>query len=138
MATAKKSAPRTRQQIAPQARALEWGFGVVSGVLVALLLGYLAYQGIRTPAPPDFTLRVERIAKLGSRYHVAVEIRNIGDSTAAEVAVRGVAGGGAAAETSETVLDFMPPRSSRETVLLFDRDPGAGNLTLSVRAYNAP
>jgi len=126
-----------RPQIAPQARALEWGFGVVSGVLVIALLAYLAAQGIRTQTPPSFRLAVQHVERFGTTYHVVVEVENAGDLTAAEVAVRGVVTGGEP-ETSDTVLDFLPPRSTRETVLLFSRDPGADKLTLSVRGYNQP
>ena len=135
-APAKKAASRAkRPQIAPQARALEWGFGVVSGILVVALLVYLAIQGLRPQAPPSFTLAVRHVERLGGSYHVAVEVANTGDATAAEVAVRGVLDGG---ETSETVLDFLPPRSTRQSVLMFARDPAAGTLTLSVRGYNQP
>lgn len=134
----RKATPRAakRPQIAPQARALEWGLGVISGSLVIALLAYLAIQGIRTQAPPSFRLAVQHVERLGAAYRVAVEVENLGDSTAAEVAVRGEIAGGEP-ETSETVLDFLPPRSTRETVLLFARDPGA-KLTLSVRGYNQP
>lgn len=125
-----------RPQIAPQARALEWGFGVVSGILVIALLAYLAFQGIRTPSPPSFRLAVQHVERIDATYHVVVEVKNRGDSTAAEVAVRGVVAGGEP-ETSETVLDFLPPRSTRQTVLLFAHDPGM-KLTLSVRGYNQP
>ncbi len=125
-----------RRKAAPQARALEWGFGVGSAILVVLLLGYLAYQGIRTQNPPGFALEVRQVERVGTAYQVSVEVRNTGDSTAADVAVRGVAGGGEP-ETSETVLDFLPPRSARQAVLLFTRDP-ADRLTLSVRAYTEP
>lgn len=125
-----------RPQIAPQARALEWGFGVASGILVIALLAYLAFQGVRTPSPPSFRLAVQHVERIDATYHVVVEVENRGDSTAAEVAVRGVVAGGEP-ETSETVLDFLPPRSTRQTVLLFAHDPGM-KLTLSVRGYNQP
>ena len=139
-APAKKPASRTAKtpKIAPQARALEWGFGVVSGVLVIALLIYLAYQGIRPQEPPSFTLSVHHVERLGDGYHVAIAVRNVGDSTAAEVAVRGALASGGDPETSETVLDFIPPRSTRQSVLLFAHDPAHGTLTLSVRGYNEP
>jgi len=127
-----------RPQIAPQARALEWGFGIGSGVLVIALLAYLAIEGIRTQARPSFSLAAGQAEHLGEAYHVTVAVENTGDSAAADVAVRGVLVGGGEPETSETVLDFLPPRSARQTVLLFGRDPGAGRVVLSVRGYNQP
>lgn len=139
MATEKKaaSARTPRPEIAPQARALEWGFGVVSGILVTLLLGYLAYEGIRTQAQPSFTVEIVRTDRLGSGHHVAIELTNAGDVTAADVTVRGVVGTGADAETSETVIDFVPPRSTKRSVLVFAREP-VSPPKLSVRSYNEP
>ncbi len=134
----KKPASRAakRPQIAPQARALEWGFGVVSALMVIGLLVYLAVLGIRPQIPPSFGLAVRHVERIDATYHVRVEVRNAGDSTAADVAVRGTIAA-PEPETSETVLDFIPPRSTRETVLLFTHDPGA-KLNLSVRGYNQP
>jgi uncharacterized protein (TIGR02588 family) len=44
-----------------------------------------------------------------------------------------VAGPGGEAETSDTVIDYLPPGSTRPISLLFSRDPSAG---LNVRAVS--
>jgi uncharacterized protein (TIGR02588 family) len=139
-APAKKPASRStkRPQIAPQARALEWGFGVVSGLLVMTLLAYLVYEGARPQKPPSFDVTAERVERLGDGFHVVLQVANGGDATAAEVAVRGVLTVAGEVETSDTVLDFLPPRSNRKSVLIFRHDPAMGSLALSVRGYNAP
>lgn len=87
---------------------------------------------------PRFKFRSNPLATNTMHPDTTSFFRNSGDATAAEVAVRGVLSVAGEAETSDTVLDFLPPRSNRKSVLIFRRDPAMGSLALSVRGYNAP
>lgn len=119
--------------------AIERVAGAVSGVAVAALLGFLVHEGLRPPTPPDFEVVAARVERVGRSHQVAVEVRNVGGATAAEVVVRGeLTIPGAPEETSEATIDYVPPRSMRKGVLLFRGDPDGGTLVLSVRGFALP
>lgn len=107
--------------------------GLASAVLVAALIGYLAWRGIVETDPPAFAVTVERTDERDGRHYVTFRVVNTGDAAAARVVVRGGVGG----EANEAVLDFVPPHGARRGVLIFAADPAQG-LDLGVRAYLEP
>jgi uncharacterized protein (TIGR02588 family) len=119
---------------------LEWPVAALGAVLVGGAIAFLVYQSLlRDLSPPDIRLVAEQVLDLRNGYLVRFSAFNEGQSTAAEVAIEGeLVGSDGEVEISEVVLDYLPPRSSREGGLLFENDPRAGALTLRARGYAKP
>ncbi len=65
-----------------------------------------------------------------------VRVSNRGVQTAAELKIAGMLshpGGGA--DTSDTVIDYLPPQSSRTVTFSFARDPRAAQLSVRVVSF---
>ena len=123
-------------QVSPWERVLAG----VGGLLVAGMLGYLGLEAARGDrSPPDLRVRVQEVrAQDGGGFLVRFSVHNAGGRTAAQVRVRGepASPGGAAAEASETVLDYVPAHSERGGGLLFQEQPRG--LTLRAVGYAEP
>jgi len=138
--------PRRRRQNAIQsgqhaaARRIEWVIGIASGLLVAGLIGFLAYDGLTaTGAHPEFAVETGAVIRAGELYVVTFTLANGGDATAAAVDVVGeLARPGASAETATVTFDYVPARSRREGALVFTTDPAGGQLTIRPRGYGSP
>ena len=135
--------PKTGKPTVVQARAphpVEWLIGGISAALVVALLGYLAYRGLATDGrPPEFAVAVEKIDRLGERFHVSVAVSNSGGATAAGVIVRATLGEqGELIETGEIEFDYLPAGSTRRGAFVFANDPASRELELSVLGYTDP
>jgi uncharacterized protein (TIGR02588 family) len=119
---------------------LEWAAAAMGGVLLASLIGYLAYTGLTAPAgPPRIEVRTGKLDHGPGGYIVQFTARNDGQSTAAAVKIRGrLSVGDQVVEESEAVLDFVPERSEREGGLLFERDPRRHTLSVRAEGYAKP
>lgn len=119
---------------------LEWIVGGLGAVLVAGAIVFLVYHSlVRDQTPPDIRLVAERVLDLPNGYLVKFRAFNNGRSAAAELAIEGeLAGPDGKTEVSEAVLDYLPPRSSREGGLYFSQDPRAGHLKLRAKGYVKP
>lgn len=90
----------------------------VSGALVVLLMGYLAYDAYGPVAPPRITAQVvsQEIRRTDGQAYVPVEVANEGEDAAAQIVVE------VAAEESpdgiETVIDYLAGGESRRIVAL--------------------
>ena len=119
---------------------LEWAAAAMGGVLLAALIGYLAYTGLTAAAgPPRVEVRTGQLDQGPGGYIVQFTARNDGHSTAAAVKVRGrLSLGDQVVEESEAVLDFVPERSEREGGLFFERDPRRHTLSVRAEGYAKP
>jgi uncharacterized protein (TIGR02588 family) len=125
---------------APHTPLAEWIAAGVSTVIVLGVIGFLIYDGVRSPAtPPDITIEIDSIGPAGPGYLVQFRARNRGRLTAAAVVVEGelVAGTGKV-ETAETTLDYVPAGGQERAGLYFSQDPRAGKLRLEARGYQEP
>jgi uncharacterized protein (TIGR02588 family) len=137
--------PKTREQLAPIKGApttsvSEWIVAISSAALVLALLGYLIYDGTRSPrTPPDITIEVDSIQKAGSGYLVLFRARNHGRITAAEVLVEGeLEGDSGRIETSEATIDYVPAEGEQRGGLYFRQDPRRTRLRLRAHGYRDP
>ncbi len=136
--------PRTQQRApikgAPTTSVSEWIVAVSSAALVVALLGYLIYDGVRSPrTPPDVTIEVDSIQKAGPGYVVLFRARNSGRTTAAEVLVEGeLEADSGKVERSETTIDYVPPRGEQRGGLYFREDPQRARLRLRAHGYRDP
>jgi uncharacterized protein (TIGR02588 family) len=125
---------------APTTSVSEWIVAIASAALVLVLLGYLIYDGTRTPrTPPDITVEVDSIQKAGSGYLVLFRARNDGRITAAEVVVEGeLETDSGKIERSETTMDYVPARGEQHGGLYFRADPQRSRLRLRAHGYRDP
>ena len=120
---------------------LEWAIGGISAALVLSMIGFVLYQGISASnEDADLKVAIVRIDETeGGDYSVQFQAANRADRTAAEVEIIGRLNSGAQTiETHSVTLDYVPARSTRMGVLLFERDPAAGELDIRAEGYRAP
>jgi uncharacterized protein (TIGR02588 family) len=119
---------------------LEWIVGGIGALLVGGTIAFLVYHALaRDLTAPDVRVVEQRVLALQDRYLVQFRAFNQGGSAAAQLTIEGeLVGPDGTTETSEAVLDYVPPRSSREGGLWFSRDPRAGRLTLRATGYAEP
>ena len=138
-------APKTRHEnrpikSAPTTSVAEWIVAVVSTAMVLAVLGFLIYDGLRSPrTPPVVTIEVDSIQNAGPGFVVLFRARNSGRSTAAEVVVQGeLEADSGRVETSETVLDYVPAEGEQGGGLYFRHDPRRSRLRLRAQGYREP
>jgi uncharacterized protein (TIGR02588 family) len=125
---------------APTTSVSEWIVAISSAALVLALLGYLIYDGVRSPrTPPDVTIEVDSIQRAGPGYVVLFRARNSGRTTAAEVLVEGeLEADSGKVERSETTIDYVPARGEQRGGLYFRRNPGDVRLRIRAHGYRDP
>jgi uncharacterized protein (TIGR02588 family) len=138
-------APQAREQQvpikgAPTTSVSEWIVAISSAALVLALLGFLVYEGVRSPrTPPDVTIVVDSIQKVGPGYLVLFRARNGGRTTAAEVLVQGeLEEDSGQVERSETTIDYVPARGEQRGGLYFRGDPQLSRFRIRAHGYRDP
>jgi uncharacterized protein (TIGR02588 family) len=127
MAARKKPAPL------PAPALLEWAMG---GLGLLLTLAVLAVVGAGAFGPRDparLEARLLEARPAGAAWLAEVEVRNLGDRTAAAVEVEGRLGD----QTAAATLDYVPAHGRRRLTLSFDADP-RGAVDLSVPGWSEP
>ena len=125
---------------APNTSLVEWMVAIASAVLVAGVVGFLIYDGLKSPqAPPAVTIEVESIHAAGPGYMVLFRARNDGHRTAADVVVEGeLEADSSRVEASQTVLEYVAPGGVERGGLYFERDPRQARLKLRAHGYRDP
>jgi uncharacterized protein (TIGR02588 family) len=129
-----------RKPRAPNTSTAEWIVAALSAALVLGVVGFLIYDGVRSPStPPDVTIEIDSIQQAGPGYLVLFRARNRGHSTAAEVVVEGeLEADTGRVETSETTIDYVPAGGQQRAGLFFTRDPRRLRLKLRAHGYREP
>ena len=125
MAARKTSAP-------PGAAVLEWAMGGLGLLLVLAVLAVLASEAFGAREPARLEAELGEIRPVGAVWLAEVEVRNLGDETAAAVEVGGRLGDHAAAAT----LDYVPAHGEERVTLVFPADPRAAEI--SVTGWSGP
>ena len=125
---------------APTTSLAEWIVATASAALVLGALGFLVYDGNRSPrTPPEVTVEVDSIQTAGPGYLVLFRAHNTGRSTAAEVVVEGeLEADTDKVETSETTIDYVPAEGEQRGGLYFRQDPRRLRLKLRAHGYREP
>ena len=134
------SEPRAPVKGAPATSVSEWIVAIASAALVLALLGFLVYEGVRSPkTPPEVSIEVDAIQKAGAGYLVLFRARNSGRTTAAEVLVEGeLETNSGKVEKSETIIDYVPARGEQSGGLYFRGDPQHSRLRLRAHGFRDP
>jgi uncharacterized protein (TIGR02588 family) len=118
----------------PQRNGLEWAVFAVGALLVAGVVGYLAYDAVAgADGPADLRIQLGAPART-SQVVVPVHVHNAGGRSAEEVVVAVCAGGGDAEDCAEVTFPFVPYGATRDGVVGFERPP-AGPLRSRVVSY---
>lgn len=125
---------------APHTSPTEWLVAAASAALVAGVVGFLIYDGVRSPStPPDVTIEIDSIQAAGPGHLVLFRVRNTGRTTAAEVVVEGALEGDTGrVEVSETTIDYVPAGGLQRAGLYFSHDPRRLRLRLRAQGYREP
>ena len=129
-----------RKPRAPNTSTAEWIVAALSAALVLGVVGFLIYDGVRSPStPPDVTIEIDSVQQAGPGYLVLFRARNRGRSTAAEVVVEGeLEADTGKVETSQTTIDYVPAGGQQRAGLFFTHDPGRLRLKLRAHGYREP
>ena len=123
--------PRKTEKMPPPA-VLEWAMGGLGLLLVLAVLAVIALEASGAREPARLEARLAEIRPAGPRWLAEVEVRNLGDETAAAVEVEGRLGD----RTAQAVIDYVPARGKERVTLAFDADPRAAEV--SVAGWSRP
>jgi uncharacterized protein (TIGR02588 family) len=118
---------------------LEWLVAAIGLCVVLAALSVLVHQTMKGgDGPPAIVTEVVEVRQVGETYMVELRVENRGERTAGQLKIQGqVATPDGPAETSDTVIDYLPPHSTRPVTLLFTRDPGSA-LTVRPVSFTDP
>lgn len=130
-----------RRDEGPRTRPMEWLLAGASALLLAGMVGYLAWEGIARPdGPPQVVVLAGEPRAVAGGFLVEFTARNDGRSSAANVQIVGELGQppDGVLERSEAVLDYVPEGSTRRGWLRFTRDPARHGLAVMVGGQTEP
>jgi len=132
--------PSSKKGAAGEIPLLEWVIGALGLVIVTAVVGVLIYEAIAgDKSPPEVKLTVQSIAPLQHGFLVKLRAENIGGEPAARVAITAeLWQQSKVVELSETQFEHLPPHSSREAGVFFQRDPQLHEIRLRALGYEAP
>lgn len=119
---------------------IEWVTGAICTLLVAAMLGWIAYDIYRyQPEDARFEIAVTSVEGQSVPYRVKFDIRNLSMTTAAQVQVRGeLQQDGTMQESADVTFDYVASESTDAGTLFFRNDPRRGTLNLNVSGYTEP
>ena len=127
----------TADQRSEDTSAAEYVLGALGGLLVLLLIAFLAYQAVAVrESGPDLTVEATAVEQVGTRYQVHLTVINDGGTTAEAVHVSGsLTRRGERVEEASATIAYVPPESRRGAVLVFSTDPRDGDLAVGADGY---
>ena len=111
----------------PAPALLEWAMGGLGLLLVLAVLAIVAIEALGPRDPARIEVRLGEIRSAGAVWLAEVEVRNLGDETAAGVEVEGRVGD----ETAQATVDYVPAHGKERVTLAFDADPRAAEVSVS-------
>lgn len=119
---------------------LEWLVFAASLLILVGFVGLLAYQIVVSgDQSADVTVELGAARQAGSGFLVPVLVHNRGDRTAEEVTVVvTLESEDRPPDERELTFAFLPRRSERKGVVVFDRDPRCCRLSGSASSYERP
>lgn len=119
--------------------AAEWVTFAVACAVVLTLVGLIVVEMGKGDDPPVLDARrAGAIREVDGKFSVAVEVRNGGQLTAANVQVTASLTIDGEAAESDQVVDFLAGGETETLVFLFADDPDDGQLEIDVASYAEP
>jgi uncharacterized protein (TIGR02588 family) len=130
-----RNPPAKRNQRKDDVPLAEWIVGGASGIVVAAIIVFLAYQGIVSgDRRPLLDVAVDQTERLDGITRVDIEVTNSGSRTAAEVVVMGITPG---MPDQSLRFDYVPAGSVRRGTLLVEQGR-EDDLRLSISSHVEP
>ena len=119
---------------------LEWSVFAVALAIVAGCVAVLVSAIVRTgDAPPDLVVSMGTPQRVSSGFLVPVHVKNAGDETATQVLVAlALEAGEQELERAEVTIAFVPRRSVREAMVVFQHDPACCRIVVRSLGFEAP
>lgn len=141
--TPRKPATRTDSAVArlvERTPVAEWTAAGLGLILTLAVLGYSLLEATSGGnGSPAFSLEAEAPAAAGGGFVVPVTLRNDSNTTASAVEIRGtLERDGEVVETRQATFDYAPGKGEVRGGLVFQNDPGAFQLRLTVEGYQEP
>ncbi len=113
--------------------------GGLGALAVAALFAFLIAEAVAEDRDPELVAGLESVEQMNDNFAVHVYVRNDGGETAVDVGLSGeITAGGRVIETSSTTVSYVPERSVRRAVLLFERDPREHEFEVAPSGYELP
>lgn len=123
----------------------EMVFTVLSSILLFALIIYLAVRAFHPESKPDIVLKATESSGGQAFNTLTVKVENLGDKAAQNVLIRGEVFNGNDSTTAsqgraeaETILDWLPGKSTEEVYLVFPKERDLKNVNLTVTGYSIP
>ena len=115
---------------------------IASWISMLLLLGaagFLIWEGRQNTAPPDFRAQVQKVWTSGGRHYVQLRIQNTGGKSVQNLDIQvALKENGQTIATSGSQLSWLPSRSTRQAVVIFEKDPRLHQVKVSFKGYENP
>lgn len=123
-----------------QKNPLEWTVFAAALAIVAGCVAVLVTMTMRTSdTPADLVVTLGRPERVSSGFRVPVQVRNTGDSTAADVRVDvTLEAEGKEVERADLTIAFVPRRSDRDGFVMFRRDPACCEIVARAVGFEEP
>jgi uncharacterized protein (TIGR02588 family) len=142
--------PDRREHEDPQAEVVddatlniaEWvTLGISLAIVIAVfgVTSWLALRGDVTPATFDVSPRIDQVRDHDGAWYLPIDVRNIGDDTAADVVVRArLDTGSGEPETADFTITFLSGGDHTSGTAVFRQDPREGDLVAMVVSFSEP
>ncbi|HEY9653071.1 MAG TPA: TIGR02588 family protein [Coleofasciculaceae cyanobacterium] len=133
------SSPQVEQK--PPRSAAEWISFSIALVILAIIIGLIAYQwATQKHQPPVLSVTPNpEIREAPGQFYVPFSVTNTGGETAESVQVMAeLKINGTVEETGEQQIDFLASGETEEGAFVFSRDPREGQVTVRVASYKLP
>ena len=126
--------PKQRQQTLRDQSLAEWATLGASVLILALVLGALAYFYFSDTAPQAPTIevrpRIDQIREATDAFYLPVEVINHGVQTASDVSVQlTLSDRDGASESVSFTVPFLPGGATLTRVAVYQKDPALGTLS---------
>jgi uncharacterized protein (TIGR02588 family) len=118
--------------------AAEWTTFAVSCLILLAVVAVIGVQMFETPSPPAPVATAGEVHLVSGRHHVEVTVTNEGDETAANVQISAELVVDGEATTADQTVDFLAGSETVDLVFVFDDDPRAGELAVTVGGFALP
>ena len=133
------AAARERKPDVPRESWLQIAVTWVSGLLLLTVAIYLVWEGTRPFTPASFSADVREVREFEGSHFVRLEVSNVGGQSVQGLGVvLELRRGEEVVERASGVLDWLPEGSSRQLVLIVERDPQQFTPVVTYDAYQVP
>lgn len=126
-------------QDAPAPDLLERIVSWISMLILLAAAGFLVWEGLGTATPPNFRVQTHKTWTARGRHYVQLHVENTGGQSVQNLGLRvALKENSRTVATSEAQISWLPARSSREAVVIFEEDPRPRRIDVHLLGYETP